>query len=68
MTDRPSSASMQDPVPGARDQADVAEFIKILIDEEFDDRTGRRYRGWQWVGDVYHGHRRSPPTFAHDAS
>jgi hypothetical protein len=44
---------VQDPVPGARDQAGVAEFFEVLVDEKFNDRAGRDDRGRQRVGDVW---------------
>jgi hypothetical protein len=41
---------MQDPVPSAGDQSGVAVFLKVLLDQELDDRARWGDRGWKWVG------------------
>jgi hypothetical protein len=43
---------VQDPVPGAGDQAGVAVFIEVLVDEELDDCAVHCDRGRQRVRNV----------------
>jgi hypothetical protein len=50
-------------MPGARDEAAVAELLQMPFDEELDDLAVRGDRGRQRVGDVDRGHRRPPPRF-----
>jgi hypothetical protein len=47
---------MEYPVPGARDQAVLAELGKVLADGEFDDLAGKSDRGREWVRYIYRGH------------
>ncbi len=56
-TDQALAASVEDPSPGTRDQAGVAELLKMLVDGEFDHLTWQGDRGWQRIWDVDDGHR-----------
>jgi hypothetical protein len=47
---------MEYPVPGAYEQAVLAELREVLADGELDDLAGQGDRGRERVGDHYRGH------------